>query len=165
MNTEQLHKEIADIEKYLMNEITSYDPLPEKPEDYLQSEQYKILKNYLAFEKNSIIDLMPIDQWRKALTNFLPDKLKYMTDNLVLVDYPLTTFSDYNKIQEEFYANVNAINRFAMMFIAEKNKGEVILEPIQVANVLKHLAEGILAETYKFKFYKNAREQKLRVSF
>ena len=42
---DSLHKEVLNIEKLIMNEITSYDPMPQKSEDYLESEQYKILIN------------------------------------------------------------------------------------------------------------------------
>lgn len=158
-----LQKQKHEIEQLLMNEITSYDPMPASSEDYLESEQYKILRNYLAFEKNSIEDFIPINQWKNVLRDFLPDPIKYLAEEVKLVDFPLKAVMDYNKIQDEFYANVNTIHRLALKFIEIKNKGEIYMEPIQVANVLKHLAEGILAETAKFQFYKSNREKKLKI--
>lgn len=159
-----LNNQKFNIEQLLMNEISSYDPMPSSSEDYLESEQYKILKNYLSFEKCSVENFIPINQWKNVLRDFLPDPVKYLADEVKLVDYPLEAIANYNKIQDEFYANINTLNRLALKFIEIKNKGEIYMEPIQVANTLKHLAEGILAETAKFQFYKSNREKKLKIT-
>lgn len=165
MNYENLHNELINLENFLLKEVSTYEPLPETSKDYLESEQFKILKKYMNCEKNSIKDLINLSQWKEVLMDYLPNEYKYMACNLDLIDYPFEEKTDYNQISEEYYHNIKELFNLALTFINEKNKGEVLIEPIIVGNVLKHITEAIVSEVYKFKFYKEYRRENLKVSY
>ena len=153
-----------DFNKNLMDYFTGDNPKPITSEEYLESEEYKILRNYLSNEKYARFELYNNEQWKKALFEYLPDNLKPLIQYINLMDYQIKTVESYDKIVEEFHYNINQIYDFALLFLSEKNKGDVLYEPIQIANVLKHLAIGIISEVNKYNFYRTNKNIKANIN-
>lgn len=145
----------------VMDSLVGSDPIPISYDDYLESEQYKILKNFLTHEQRERRELFPISQWKEALELYLPDQLKYLIKYINLIDINIEDHTEYNKIVEECYYNITEIQRFATLFIKAKDKSDIEYNPIQIGNVFKHLSTGLISEVSKLKYYSEERSRKL----
>lgn len=155
---------IKQFNKNILNLIFRDDSLkPRNSEEFMEAETYKIFKKYLQGDKPRC-DLFPLDQWKQALYEFLPDQLKDMINQIDLIDYPLEEKIDYNKILEEIYHNIKEIKQFAIKYIEIKNNADFFIPPVQNANVLNHLAIGIIAEKEKYNYYSNERGLKININ-
>lgn len=164
MSNENTCNIFKDFNRNLMDYFTGDNPRPSTSEEYLESEEFKILRNFLSNDQYMRHDLYNNEQWKKTLFEYLPDRMKPMIQHINLMDYQMKKVESYDKIVEEFHYNIGQIYNFALLFINEKNKGEDLYEPVQIANVLKHLAIGLVSEVNKYNYYKTNKHIKANVS-
>lgn len=148
----------------LIDSLVGQDPLPTNEFEEIEASSYKFLKKYLSGEEYRRAELFSTGQWLKALYQYLPEKFHALADEINLLDSPLKNVEDHDKVIEEFFHNTKEIHDFSIRFIKEKNKYLDEISKIDVANVLKHIAMGLVAESSRVRFYKNMRKQKLNIN-
>lgn len=161
---QSIHDQINDFEHGLIDSLVGQDPLPTNEFEEIEASSYDFLKKYLSNEEYKRMELFPTKQWLKALYLYLPQKFHYLADDINLLDSPLKEVEDHDKIIEEFFHNTKEIHDFSIKFIKEKNKYLDEISPIDIANVLKHIAMGLVAEASRVRFYKNMRKEKIKIN-
>ena len=157
-------EQINDFEHDLIDSLVGQDPIPTNEFEEIEAASYKFLKEFLSGEEYRRAELFPTGEWIKALYIYLPKKFHYLADEINLLDSPLKDVEDHDKVIEEFFHNTKEIHDFSIRFINEKNKYLDEISPIDIANVLKHIAMGLVAETSRVRFYKNMRKEKIKIN-
>lgn len=161
---QSIDKQINNFDHNLIDSLVGQDPLPTNEFEEIEASSYKFLKEYLSGKKYKRAELFSTNQWLKALYLYLPKKFHYLADEINLLDSPLKNVEDHDKVIEEFFHNTKEIHDFSIKFIKEKNKYLDEVSPIDISNVLKHIAMGLVAETSRVRFYKNMRKQKIKIN-